>query len=320
MPKLKSLEDLKNIQLSQSSQPPPKDQDSGGTPATGGNAGHYFFHGRSPDNGDKLRITDWDYGQSLAKDPLPKFLGASGARLDAVRFNGIDYADWFDARDWQQGGNFRYFELTTAYPGMVLGSGYAHPAFRRGDTEPGDFQIGFFFDWTTGLPVIPGSTVKGILRAVFPKSRDRQAVAAERRSYLAQRISEIVKQPVPDSDGFVTALEDRLFQHQGKDWPVNIFHDAYPRTAGQDGRVFAEDYITPHGGPGRNDPFKDPIPLRFLKIGPGVTFRFQFRLSPIELDGVSLKPGHLSNLFKRILTDFGIGAKRNTGYGVLVEA
>ena len=56
------------------------------------------------------------------------------------------------------------FELTTTYPGLVLGTGYSHET----GTE-GEFKLGFYFDWTTGLPVIPGSSVKGILRAAGPR-------------------------------------------------------------------------------------------------------------------------------------------------------
>jgi len=65
------------------------------------------------------------------------------------------------------------FELTTIYPGLLIGAGYSHPALKeikKSDRdEVGDFQLGFFFDHTTGLPVIPGSSVKGVLKSVFPK-------------------------------------------------------------------------------------------------------------------------------------------------------
>jgi len=53
---------------------------------------------------------------------------------------------------------------TTVYPGLLAGSGYAH---ETGTKE--EFKLGFFFDHTTGLPIIPGSSVKGVLRSVFPK-------------------------------------------------------------------------------------------------------------------------------------------------------
>src|SRR5690554_3416875 len=52
------------------------------------------------------------------------------------------------------------WELYTTYPGLLIGSGYQHES--GGENE---FKIGFFFDYTTGLPQIPGSSVKGVLRS-----------------------------------------------------------------------------------------------------------------------------------------------------------
>jgi len=59
--------------------------------------------------------------------------------------------------------------------------------------------------------------------------------------------------------------------------------------------------------------------LRFLKIGPGVTFKFQFKFKESKIDDILVTPKDKKELFKKILLDFGIGAKRNTGYGVLIE-
>ena len=59
-----------------------------------------------------------------------------------------------------------WFELTTVYPGFFTGSGYAHTPMKKPDTEKekADYQLGFFFDHTTGMPLITGSSVKGILK------------------------------------------------------------------------------------------------------------------------------------------------------------
>jgi len=305
----------------QQNNPPPGSNDRGGgsTPASGGNAGHYFYHGKCPKNRDALDVTHHDYGQSLTGRSMAGFLGAGDARLGRIRFNGVEHGELFDARQWHGAGAFSYFELKTIYPGVVSGSGYSHPAFDRGDNEPCDFQIGFFFDWTTGLPVIPGSTVKGVLRSVFPKEKDSSEAREQKQAYLCGLLNGIHKDAVPETKEFVQELEKQIFLERNRDRPPSIFYDAYITAADSEGCVFEEDYITPHGGPGRDDPFKDPIPLRFLKIGPDVTFRFQFRLHPFEAEGLRIKPGHQKTFFKQILLDFGVGAKRNTGYGMLVE-
>ena len=55
--------------------------------------------------------------------------------------------------------------LYTTYPGFITGTGMAHGV--NGENE--DFKIGCYFDHTAGIPCLPGSSVKGILRSVFPK-------------------------------------------------------------------------------------------------------------------------------------------------------
>jgi CRISPR-associated protein Cmr6 len=71
------------------------------------------------------------------------------------------------------------------------------------------------------------------------------------------------------------------------------------------------DYITPH----KDGPLKNPTPLPFLKILPGVTVNFQFQLH----DGYYLKAKGKLELFRKILLDFGVGAKTNVGYGQFQE-
>jgi len=55
------------------------------------------------------------------------------------------------------------FSLETSYPGLLIGTGYSHQSGAK-ETH----ILGFFFDHTTGMPVIPGSSIKGAIRAVFP--------------------------------------------------------------------------------------------------------------------------------------------------------
>ena len=123
------------------------------------------------------------------------------------------------------------FSLTTIYPGLITGSGYNHPAGERESDSSSDFQMGFYFDHTTGMPVIPGSTVKGILKSVFPKNEDK----------------EIIQEKIK----YINGLLDNKFEITIDNWQNlfekgNIFYDAFISSVPQDGRIFAEDYITPH--------------------------------------------------------------------------
>ena len=45
-------------------------------------------------------------------------------------------------------------QYPTAYPGMVMGVGYQHETGAMGEAK-----IGFYFDYTTGLPCLSGSSV-----------------------------------------------------------------------------------------------------------------------------------------------------------------
>ena len=56
-----------------------------------------------------------------------------------------------------------HFEATTTYPGLILGSGNAHEL----PSIEGQAILGFHFDYTSGLPIISGSSIKGILRSAF---------------------------------------------------------------------------------------------------------------------------------------------------------
>ena len=55
------------------------------------------------------------------------------------------------------------FDLETTYPGLLIGSGITH-----GSGLLGELKLGFFMDYTTGLPVVAGSSIKGVLRSAFP--------------------------------------------------------------------------------------------------------------------------------------------------------
>jgi len=173
------------------------------------------------------------------------------------------------------------FNLKTLYPGLLIGTGYHHETHNEGE-----FKLGFFFDYTTGLPSIPGSSIKGAVRSKFPGLSN--IYKNEKTGY----IKNIVKKEID-----INLLETELFE--GND----VFYDAFPIANTQ---LLGEDYITPH----KDDPLKNPIPLKFLKVNGDVEFKFSFRLN----DGILTKEEKL-DLIARILLDFGVGAKTNVGYG-----
>lgn len=223
---------------------------------------------------------------------------------------------------WEELGGF---DLKTIYPGLVTGVGLPHET-----SEENTFILGFCFDYTTGLPIIPGSTVKGVLRSVFPQWERQLKEPVQKKEAkteyiygLLKRIKEGIGQ---DKKELITKIENEIFEGIVDNKAVSIykrdlFFDAYivkgTRANPGKNRIFGTDNITPHVKEGMSyeeSMLKNPIPLSFLKILPDVVFHFPFYLT----DGVIQKK-EKEKLFKLILLDIGIGAKTNVGYGQLEE-
>lgn len=205
---------------------------------------------------------------------------------------------------------FNCVEMEVLPPGLLIGSGISH-----GIPGPGDFELGFQFDYTTGLPVIPGSSVKGVLRSMFPMKGE-----SEKTDYI--------KSLLPGwNDDKIKKLGEILFNHDDlatSETPV--FFDAIVcrgvekklqdqnndsnNQNEEKGDILGSDFITPHG----ENPLKNPTPIQFMKVLPGVRFKFFFKL-PKKLQG--LTSDDLRSLFISILEDVGVGAKTNVGYGHL---
>ena len=174
---------------------------------------------------------------------------------------------------------YQSFKLTTIYPGLILGSGYLH---ELKDIE-GQLILGFDFDYTTGEPVIRGSSIKGLLRNAFRK----------------EYVEEILGRDIVNFESFV----NNIFENG------DIFLDAV--VVDIEENLLEDDYITPHP-----DIIKNPIPLRFIKVAPDVTFEFRFILNDFE----DISKEKKLDIFKTIILDLGIGAKTNVGFGKFKES
>ena len=188
------------------------------------------------------------------------------------------------------------FSLQTIYPGLMIGTGNPHDLKSKGS-----IYSGFSFDYVTGLPYIPGSSVKGVLKSVFPRKEDiKEDINQQKMEY----IKSLLKPGL--SDEVVYGLKDDIFEDN------DVFLDAYPCPTSKQ-QCLALEFITPH-----SDIIKNPIPINCLKVKPGVSFEFGFYLNDCQLsDGLQITVKEKIELFKTILTDVGIGAKTNVGFGQL---
>lgn len=193
---------------------------------------------------------------------------------------------------------YNSFELYTAYPGLLMGIGYAH------DLKNEDaIKCGFSFDYVSGLPYLPASSLKGALRSYFPDEKD----AEERRNIKADYIKSILPKDKDNID--ITGLRDNIFNNG------DIFLDVFP-IIGNDKKLLQTEYITPH----KEGKFKNPKPIKLIKIKPNVQFQFCFLLNDYEIENEKiLTKAQKLNLFKQIILDMGVGAKTNVGFGQFQE-
>lgn len=215
-------------------------------------------------------------------------------------------------------------ELKIQYPGLVTGIGIDHETKTKGE-----FKLGVHFDWTYGMPVVYGSSVKGVLRSwfkdiylhgdgnyyeecgkieygdlmmdIFEGAYDRD-IEAEKKKYEDNKWEDKIKDP-----------NNRIYKKHKSIYERDIFFDAVIVAPDNKGRILCSDSITPHV----DNPLKNPVPITFLKIAPGCTLEFRFKLTDTEMGNKKLSAKDKLALFKEILTTVGIGAKTNVGYGQL---
>ena len=184
------------------------------------------------------------------------------------------------------------FTLRVIYPGLLIGTGNPHGSGDIGNSDE-DVNLGFSFDYVTGQPYIPGSSIKGVLRSHF--------------KYHTEAVTEILK-----CNGFseinneiVNELEKNIFDYG------DVFFDAVISKGDSFGKMLGFDFITPHSSPTKN-----PVPIRFIKVLPEVQFEFRFKINDKEIKGIKFSAGKIKWLFRELILLFGAGAKTNVGYGI----
>lgn len=209
--------------------------------------------------------------------------------------------------------------MKTTYPGLLVGTGYAHEVESGADQC---IKLGFSFDYVSGQPYVPGSSVKGMLRSCFQPDIIDEVLRTIQGNFKEYQIAENDKLNTNQIDRIVADLnnlESDIF-----DGP-DIFFDAVlrsgsrirdPENSGKNkGNVMTLDYITPHGH--GKDETKNPTPLLMIKVQPNVIFEFRFCLRDSFIGEVRISAQQKKALFRILIELFGIGAKTNVGYGVL---
>ena len=188
---------------------------------------------------------------------------------------------------------------------LITGIGQTHPN-----------EVGMVFDHAMGIPFIPASSVKGIVRFAhiikLIKSEDQSYIESDKDGEYINESN--LGTNIPDIFGGDADIIEND-KKKTKKWVGKvIFLDAYPVTV-PDLHV---DIMNPHYGDyysdenGKTPPadYLDPTPIKFLTVKQGTKFIFR-ALVPKDSDLLEIvKTG-----FKNALKDEGVGAKTAVGYG-----
>lgn len=242
-----------------------------------------------------------------------------------------------------------FFKLYTTYPGLTTGAGMPHGIKEEND----DFKIGFYFDHTAGLPLLPGSSVKGVLRSVFPdikknskddgtlefvfeKKTDEEKNRVKacwiqallnglKKDGLKEDYYKPMESVTPEQKEALYALVIAIFEgvkdHTKSDprekfysiYNRDIFYDATITGAGKEEKIVGTDSITPH--------IRDGEPYHKAMLKNPIPLLFLKVLPNVEftfhfsLTDNGLPKEDKLKLFKHILLTIGAGAKTNVGYG-----
>lgn len=256
---------------------------------------------------------------------LPRFLvdersyrGASYEFIQLLERVSLDvYRRYYASleRDFEEFGGeaLTTFSLDVRYPGLLAGLGYSHSTGKSED----EMKLGFSFDHSTGLPILPGSSLKGQLRSFFPGRYTDSGKKEEVEQYLHSIFTELGLWTDLDAPTFfekINQLEHLIFEGivdvekktHLHSLEQDTFFDVFPKVEANVRKKFmALESITPHP-----HPLENPLPLRMLKIAPGVSMQFTFRLNDHGLPRRDKE-----RLFKTLLLRHGAGAKTRTGFG-----
>ncbi len=174
---------------------------------------------------------------------------------------------------------------------LITGIGQPHPS-----------ETSMVFDHNLGIPYIPASSIKGLLRFsnVVSLIKDNMIDVQEKKVINDEDISDI-----------------RYYYGAQKKRGCAIFLDAYPEKIPD----LEIDIMNPHYGKyyqGSTPPadYLEPTPIKFLTVAKGTTFIFR-ALVPKDCtckEKEMLKK-EIINVYEYALTKEGLGAKTSLGYG-----
>ncbi len=223
------------------------------------------------------------------KEQYDNYAKGTDKKLEMLHKNQRDYLLSFPEKDYE----VIELKATTKTP-LITGIGQPHPN-----------EVSMVFDYMLGIPYIPASSIKGLLRftSVVIEIRDPK----NENKYI------------PDKEGNINdeniAEIKYYFGGQSNEGAV-AFLDAYPEHVPN----LHIDIMNPHYGAYYQEgkapaDYLEPTPIKFLTVAPKTTFIFRVIIHKNKPNYEILKQS-VKTILEEALTKEGIGAKTALGYGL----
>lgn len=179
---------------------------------------------------------------------------------------------------------------------LVTGIGQSHPS-----------EVGMVFDHTLGIPYIPASSIKGLVRFSHTLSLIKSGIPQDK---IKTEKKGKPTEPYFDDEEEWTKIP-LMFGTQKNRGKV-IFLDIYSETV-PDLHI---DIMNPHYGPYYQDgkppaDYHNPVPIKFLTVKPGTQFLFRALVNK----NYSELFAEVKKAYQNALEQEGVGAKTAIGYG-----
>lgn len=176
-----------------------------------------------------------------------------------------------------------------------------------GETNPG--EVGMVFDHTIGVPYIPASSIKGVVRFTHLYEMVKSEVVF---NYI-KREDEAFDDEAEWTDVWKYFGGNKKIDRKIEDTYAGsvVFLDAYPTAK----PILHTDIMNPHYGEYYQDgkppaDYLSPVPIKFLTVKAGTEFTFRVLIKDEKLET------HVIEMLKKALKEHGLGAKTAIGYGV----
>ncbi|HPD81388.1 MAG TPA: type III-B CRISPR module RAMP protein Cmr6 [Spirochaetales bacterium] len=215
------------------------------------------------------------------------FSATSKEKLELLHKNLQAYLLSFPEQDYE----VIELKATTKTP-LITGIGQTHPN-----------EVSMVFDYMLGIPYIPASSIKGLLRFTTVKKEINDNI----KKYNNVKEGKIDDESIAEIQYY--------FGGQSNEGSV-VFLDAYPQNIPN----LHIDIMNPHYGEYYQDAkppadYLEPTPKKFLTVAPNTIFIFRVIINKHKKNYENIKQ-IIKTILEQALTKEGIGAKTALGYGI----